>query len=436
MTEPNENSNTSNSSTTTITTIATTATVSPTSITSAPAVAPKKSVVDDFFSALFANNSHSQLTAPAAQAALSTSAATPQVNNTNHNSNGSPAVESSSEVKIEASENNNCRATPSTTAPSRSTTTLASLQQLPAAALQAIGSSSVNSNAAAAVQAVDYDENDSSNQANYKAEIDELVDRSRNYPQYKYSDIDQQLTKDENENDDDDEEDNDQYDDAQDNNQDEDNVDMKQNDNNDHQNNQGRNGVKRERRVLDEFDEYSLLSSKRGRHGSSPDAHAQNRNRDVRGPRIEARDIITSVNNRSVLVDTMQEGGNNDDENDQDDDDDDRDSVQNERPQILAKREIDWSNVKPESRMLVRSLPKFIDKQEVMDYFSKYGEVLEVVQKSPFGFVHFENPEACAQAVQIENGKVFKGIVLGKFFFCYFSAIFFSNHTKFFFLWL
>jgi hypothetical protein len=82
--------------------------------------------------------------------------------------------------------------------------------------------------------------------------------------------------------------------------------------------------------------------------------------------------------------------------------------------QILSKKDIDWSTVKPESRMLVRQLPKFADKQEVLEYFTKYGEVIEVVQKNSFGFVHFENPESCARAVQAENGKIYNGVILGR----------------------
>lgn len=124
--------------------------------------------------------------------------------------------------------------------------------------------------------------------------------------------------------------------------------------------------LKRER-VLDEFDEYSLLSKRRN-------------SKDVK---------------KNHELDEKLER------------------------QILSKRDIDWSNVKPESRMLVRQLPKFIHKEDVMTHFSKYGEVLEVVQKTPFGFVHFENPEACAQAVQAENGQSFHGIILGKSIFCH-----------------
>ncbi|KAI7893757.1 uncharacterized protein EV154DRAFT_401774, partial [Mucor mucedo] len=123
---------------------------------------------------------------------------------------------------------------------------------------------------------------------------------------------------------------------------------------------QSNHGGRKRERVLDEFDEYSLLSKRRGSDRSK---------NNFKRKAIEARESIQD-------------------------------------------RDIDWSTVKPESRMLVRQLPKFIDKQDVMNYFSKYGEVLEVVQKTPFGFVHFENPEACAQAVQVENGKPFHGIVL------------------------
>ncbi|KAI8643120.1 hypothetical protein BD408DRAFT_442824 [Parasitella parasitica] len=115
--------------------------------------------------------------------------------------------------------------------------------------------------------------------------------------------------------------------------------------------------------VLDEFDEYSLLSSRR------------------------KSDSTLNANNRARL--------------------------NTEQPaQTLAKRHIDWNKVIPESRMLIHQLPKSTSKQELMDYFSKYGEVLEVVQKSTFGFVHFENPEQCARAVEAENYKTFKNVLL------------------------
>ncbi|KAG2207231.1 hypothetical protein INT47_012284 [Mucor saturninus] len=142
---------------------------------------------------------------------------------------------------------------------------------------------------------------------------------------------------------------------------------------------QSNHGGRKRERVLDEFDEYSLLSKRRGSDRSK---------NNFKRKAIEARESIQDVNQNADI-----------------------DNIKIDR-QILSKRDIDWSTVKPESRMLVRQLPKFIDKQDVMNYFSKYGEVLEVVQKTPFGFVHFENPEACAQAVQVENGKPFHGIVL------------------------
>jgi RNA recognition motif-containing protein len=123
--------------------------------------------------------------------------------------------------------------------------------------------------------------------------------------------------------------------------------------------------------VLDEFDEYSLLSSRRK---SDPTLNPNSRTR----PNAE------------------------------------------QPAQTLAKRHIDWSKVIPESRMLIHQLPKSTSKQELMDYFSKYGEVLEVVQKNTFGFVHFENPEQCARAVEAENYKTFKDVLLSKFFIFFF----------------
>ncbi|GAA5796287.1 hypothetical protein HPULCUR_001657 [Helicostylum pulchrum] len=174
------------------------------------------------------------------------------------------------------------------------------------------------------------------------------------------------------------------------------NDDDEQQDNFNSASEEGRTGARKRERVLDEFDEYSLLSKRRG---------SDNRNK-------------INVNNRRKPTEAreIQDSSN------------EIDNLKLDR-QILSKRDIDWSTVKPESRMLVRQLPKFIDKQDVMNYFSKYGEVLEVVQKTPFGFVHFENPEACAQAVQIENGKPFHGIVLGKLkknypFCCFFFSLY------------
>ncbi|KAK4520936.1 Superoxide dismutase [Mn], mitochondrial [Mucor velutinosus] len=115
--------------------------------------------------------------------------------------------------------------------------------------------------------------------------------------------------------------------------------------------------------VLDEFDEYSLLSKRR------------------------QSDSTSNLNSRA--------------------------RPNTEQPaQTLAKRHIDWSKVIPESRMLIHQLPKSTSKQELMDYFSKYGEVLEVVQKNTFGFVHFENPEQCARAVEAENYKTFNDVLL------------------------
>lgn len=126
--------------------------------------------------------------------------------------------------------------------------------------------------------------------------------------------------------------------------------------------------------VLDEFDEYSLLSRRR------------------------QSDSTSNLNSRT--------------------------RPNTEQPaQTLAKKHIDWSKVIPESRMLIHQLPKSTSKQELMDYFSKYGEVLEVVQKNTFGFVHFENPEQCARAVEAENYKTFNDVLLSKLFACLFVCV-------------
>ena len=126
--------------------------------------------------------------------------------------------------------------------------------------------------------------------------------------------------------------------------------------------------VKKHEKELDEFDEYSLLSSKRKLDGTGHQAAA--------------------IKKRATAAP--------------------------ESTNILSKKSIDWSDVSPESRMLIRQLPNRVDKEDVMDYFSTYGEVLEVVFKNAFGFVQFDSPFACANAVKCENGKKFKGVVLGK----------------------
>ncbi|KAF7721084.1 hypothetical protein EC973_005424 [Apophysomyces ossiformis] len=89
-----------------------------------------------------------------------------------------------------------------------------------------------------------------------------------------------------------------------------------------------------------------------------------------------------------------------------------RRTVAMETPQILSRRDINWDNLTPESRMLVRRLPSSAEKRQIMDYFSKYGEVLEVVLKGNYGFVQFNDSRACATAVQQENGRHYKGVVL------------------------
>ncbi|KAG1141789.1 hypothetical protein G6F38_008179 [Rhizopus arrhizus] len=124
--------------------------------------------------------------------------------------------------------------------------------------------------------------------------------------------------------------------------------------------------VKKHEKELDEFDEYSLLSSKRKLDGTGHQAAA--------------------IKKRATAAP--------------------------ESTNILSKKSIDWSDVSPESRMLIRQLPNRVDKEDVMDYFSTYGEVLEVVFKNAFGFVQFDSPFACANAVKCENGKKFKGVVL------------------------
>ncbi|KAI9309508.1 hypothetical protein BJ944DRAFT_258368 [Cunninghamella echinulata] len=79
---------------------------------------------------------------------------------------------------------------------------------------------------------------------------------------------------------------------------------------------------------------------------------------------------------------------------------------------VLALKPVDWSQVVPEARMLIRQVPSTIDNWDLYDHFSHYGEVIEVVIKNHLGFVHFEHPDYCKKAVECEKGKPLNGYIL------------------------
>ncbi|KAI8969059.1 hypothetical protein BDF20DRAFT_916463 [Mycotypha africana] len=151
--------------------------------------------------------------------------------------------------------------------------------------------------------------------------------------------------------------------------------------------------VEEKGKVLDEFDEYALLSSRKNTEPSKRRFSSSRQSNTTSDPTPASHSTTTTTTTTTTIITPS--------------------SMHGDSPvQILSKKEIDWSTVSPESRMLIRQLPQGVNKQEVMDYFSKYGDVIEVVQKNSFGFVHFEKPDMCARAVKAENGKIFNGVVL------------------------
>ncbi|KAL0094462.1 hypothetical protein F4703DRAFT_1818894 [Phycomyces blakesleeanus] len=82
-------------------------------------------------------------------------------------------------------------------------------------------------------------------------------------------------------------------------------------------------------------------------------------------------------------------------------------------PTYPSEGGIDRKTLTPETRMLIRRLPAHIKHREIVNHFSKYGEVLEFVPKKLHGFIQFSNPHSCAAAVRAESGKSFHGFVLG-----------------------
>lgn len=99
-------------------------------------------------------------------------------------------------------------------------------------------------------------------------------------------------------------------------------------------------------------------------------------------------------------------------------DNEDRDGPvrQGERPYEYYRKDIDWDALPPESRMFVGNLHgERVTKRDLHQVFDQYGEILEIALKATYGFVQFDSAEACARAVEAENGKPVKGVLLGRF---------------------
>ncbi|KAI9497594.1 hypothetical protein BDB00DRAFT_784528 [Zychaea mexicana] len=78
----------------------------------------------------------------------------------------------------------------------------------------------------------------------------------------------------------------------------------------------------------------------------------------------------------------------------------------NERPfPVQRNRE----QVIPEARLLVRGLPHGLKKRDILDYFSKYGPIVDAFFKDTAGFIQFGSREACHDAYHSENGNFFRG---------------------------
>jgi hypothetical protein len=89
-----------------------------------------------------------------------------------------------------------------------------------------------------------------------------------------------------------------------------------------------------------------------------------------------------------------------------------RDKDEHSHMVYAAKSVID--KLPAESRMFIKKLPSAVTSDDIVNHFGKYGNILEVVPKSGFGFVQFDSVAACRTAIENENGKSFQSVVLGK----------------------
>lgn len=135
-------------------------------------------------------------------------------------------------------------------------------------------------------------------------------------------------------------------------------------------------GVKRER-TPDEFDEYEMLSKRKHNAQKQEDST------------ITSTTATATAASSNVRHQTTAPSG---------------------REQDLA----------PEARMLIRNLPYAVRKRDVLAHFSKYGHIHDCYLKNTSGYIQFANPESCVAAVQAENGKMFRGGIIGRFTFPFF----------------
>ncbi|KAH6582970.1 hypothetical protein BASA60_001657, partial [Batrachochytrium salamandrivorans] len=62
--------------------------------------------------------------------------------------------------------------------------------------------------------------------------------------------------------------------------------------------------------------------------------------------------------------------------------------------------------VRPSSRLFLGNLPsEKTSHAEIAGIFAKYGSIVEIILKSSFGFVQFDNPVSCQMAIQCENHR-------------------------------
>ncbi|OZJ05621.1 hypothetical protein BZG36_01506 [Bifiguratus adelaidae] len=77
---------------------------------------------------------------------------------------------------------------------------------------------------------------------------------------------------------------------------------------------------------------------------------------------------------------------------------------------VTYRENIDWESLPAEARMFVRDLKNSnLTCDDIRDCFQEFGDVIEVVLKSTFGFVQFGSVESCADAIRHKNGTYLKG---------------------------
>lgn len=71
------------------------------------------------------------------------------------------------------------------------------------------------------------------------------------------------------------------------------------------------------------------------------------------------------------------------------------------------------SSLPPGSRLFIGNLAsEHTDKIQMAHVFAKYGNIAEISLKESYGFVQFDNPEACRRAISAEQGRVIAGMMI------------------------